>query len=123
MGEITELIEQQFQEFCRHYPQTYAKNEQGIKDIADAIGFELSDRELKLMWALEEQFQARLKNFKFHFLHQEIQISDTYALTVENVIQTQKVQDDWDKIQAAIEADPATKKQWEGFLLLLRLGK
>ena len=122
MGEVTDLIELQFQEFCRHYPQEYAENEQGIKDIAEAIGFELSDRELKLMWALEEQFQSRLKNFKHSFLNQEIEIYDSYSLTVEDIVQTKKIKDDWNKIQATIEADPSTKKQWEDFVLLLRLG-
>lgn len=121
MGEVYDILQQKFKDFLRIQPQY--EDEETMQLLAEGLDFELTDREMKLMQAYEAHIQERFKRFTQNFLWQEVQLpGQIERVTVEDVIKSKQIMEDWNKIKASIESHPSIKKQWDDFVLTLRLG-
>ena len=122
--QLYEIIEQKFKEFIRYYPQE--QTDEVMRNLAEGLEIEeLTDREIILVRACEEHFQDRIQKFTNTFLGQFVDLSPfrSSPITVKDVVKAKEIQVHWDKLNAAVEADPTTKKQWDNLMLTLKLGQ
>lgn len=121
MGEVYDTLQQKFKDFLRIQPQY--EDEETVKLLAEGLGFELTDREMKLMQAYEAHIQERFERFTQNFMRQEVQLpGQTERVTVGDIVKSKQIMEDWNKIKVSIESHPSIKKQWNDFVLTLRLG-
>jgi len=124
---IFDVVEYKFQEFLKCYPQDHT--DETMRELSEALELELTDREIKLVRACENQFQERLERFTRNFLYETIDLTpygttrSNFQLTVEDVVKAREITDNWDKLNAAIAANPTTKKQWDELMFTLRLSQ